>query len=84
LLKRGDGKIKVLHKNVETVRVYLKCAWTVAVGMSGAVFVGITAQEIAAACHLAGVPRSRRESVADGIRIMQSKAGPLLNKKAAR
>lgn len=78
--------VRVLPCNMETVRVYCRCAWDVEVApMSGTIIhKGITAQEIEAACNLLRVPEDRRGEVSEGVRIMANAAGPILNKKSGK
>lgn len=76
--------VRVFPENAEAVKVYSRCQWSVEVaGMSGqAIYTGITAQEIEAACRLLRIPAGRWEEVSQGVRIMANAAGPVLNKKA--
>lgn len=63
--------------------VFVQCKFLVVVNPDGKrVHMGITAQEIAAACWLCRVPADRRVEVLNGVRVCESAALPHLNKDA--
>lgn len=60
---------------------FVQCKFSVVVNSDGKrVHMGITAQEIKAACWLCDVPKGRRADVLQGVRICESTALPHLNK----
>lgn len=56
--------------NWETVDVFQAVLPDIAVGMGGAVPIGISAQEIQAALLIRGTPPSQWRAVSDGVHIM--------------
>ncbi|MEO5626922.1 MAG: DUF1799 domain-containing protein [Dokdonella sp.] len=68
-------------KNWTIAHVFECCQWTVHIGMAGGFWMGISGQEIDSVCRLQKVPRDEWHEVLLGVRLMASKAAPVMNEK---
>jgi hypothetical protein len=69
LAARNEGEeIEVLAENWAAVQVYHRCQPLIVAGAGGAMFLGVSAQEIESACRLLGV-RARR-SLSDKVQFL--------------
>lgn len=66
------------------MQVYLSCQWTVIGGMSGALWQGISTQEMNAALVAHQVPRRRWLDVQRQVGVMVGAARPLRNKNKGK
>lgn len=75
--------LSVLPCNVWPVQVYLHCQSSALAGMSGAVLMGVSAQEVLAATRLLRAPAREWPNIVSGVQILGAKVAKIENDKAA-
>lgn len=87
---KGDGattagaiECEVLECNWWPVMVYLRCQQTMLAGMSGAVFLGVSASEVMASARMLHAPVREWPDLIDGAQALAGMVAKIENDKAA-
>lgn len=81
---RGDV-CEIHEDNWDTVLLFLDCAtqWRVAIGMGGALWLGLDYAAVAALMQMRGLARARRAALLADLQIMERAALAVLNAPGA-
>lgn len=77
-------EVEVLPCNWWPVQVYLRCQPTLLAGMGGAVILGVSAQEVRAACSLLRVPPREWPDTVDGAQALAGMVAKIENERAEK
>ena len=77
-----DTEIEVLAENWHAVQAYVRCQHTMLAGMGGAVYLGVSSQEVRAAASMLRIPSREWPDVIDGAQALASKIAAIENAKA--
>ena len=87
---KGDGattagaiECEVLGCNWWPVMVYMRCQQTMLAGMSGAVFLGVSASEVMASARMLRVRPPEWPELIDSVQMLASMVAKIENDKAA-
>lgn len=70
----------MLEQNWQVVQVFCQCQGVWQIGMAGARYQGIAAQELQAACWLHAVPPYDLPDLIEGIRVMDAETREIHNR----